>query len=69
MLFVGFYVVLIIHAEMYWKWFIVPGTIYAVERVLRSKAVNLVRYGRTYIVQGNCLPSKVIQNDNFCNLI
>ncbi|XP_062502529.1 NADPH oxidase 5-like [Corticium candelabrum] len=59
MLFVGFYVVLIIHAEMYWKWFIVPGTIYAVERVLRSKAVNLVRYGRTYIVQGNCLPSKV----------
>ena len=65
MLFTVFYVVQIIHSENFWKWFIVPGTAYAVERVLRSKPVHLARYGRTYIVQGNAMPSKVYSTSTF----
>jgi hypothetical protein len=59
LLFIVFYAVQIIHSEHFWKWFLVPGAVYALERLLRSKIVHLARYGRTYIIQGKTLPSKV----------
>ena len=58
-LFVVWYIFLILHATDFWKWFIGPGLIYILERILRSRWVKLARYGRTYIQEGILLPSKV----------
>jgi predicted ferric reductase len=60
MLYWFFYIAMILHAENFWKWFLVPGTIYVLERIWRSRWVKLARYGHTYILQGILLPSKVI---------
>ena len=53
------YVLLILHATDFWKWFIVPGLLYIVERVLRSKIFKYWQHGRMYIKEGSLLPSKV----------
>lgn len=59
-LFVLFYIILILHAPDFWKWFIVPALIYIAERIYRSKLFKFIRYGRTYIHAANVLPSKVL---------
>ncbi|RDD42245.1 NADPH oxidase 5 [Trichoplax sp. H2] len=59
LLFVPWFALLIIHCPNFWHWFIVPGSIYVLERIYRSKFVKLARYGRTYIIAANMLPSKV----------
>lgn len=58
-LFIVWYIVLILHGPHFWKWFIGPALFYIFERILRSKIIKLVRYGRTYIQEGILLPSKV----------
>ena len=59
-LFILWYVLLILHATDFWKWFLVPGLIYILERIIRSKWIKLVRYGRIYIKEASLLPSKVM---------
>ena len=58
-LFFLWYIVLILHGPNFWAWFLVPGFIYIVERILRSRFIKLARYGRTYVQKGILLPSKV----------
>ena len=58
-LFILWYILLILHATHFWIWFIVPGLLYVLERILRSKVIKLARYGRTYIQKGFLLPSRV----------
>ena len=58
-LYVVWYIILILHASNYWKWFVIPALIYAGEYILRLKITKLVRYGKTYIEEGILLPSKV----------
>ncbi len=58
-LFVPWYVFLVLHGTHFWKWFLMSGLLYVVERILRSKWVKLARHGRTYILEGILLPSKV----------
>ncbi|XP_065906157.1 NADPH oxidase 5-like isoform X2 [Dysidea avara] len=59
LLFVLFYILLILHGRNFWKWFLVPGAIYILERIMRSKWVKLAKYGRTFISEGILLPSRV----------
>ena len=61
-LFVFWYIILILHSPHFWKWFIGPAVIYITERILRSKIVKFIHYGRTYIEEVNLLPSKVSTN-------
>ena len=58
-LFILWYILLILHATHFWKWFLVPGLAYIIEMILRSKVIKLARYGRTYVQEGILLPSKV----------
>ena len=58
-LFVIWYIALILHGPHFWKWFIGPAVIYITERILRSKILKFIQYGRTYIEEVNLLPSKV----------
>ncbi|XP_038049644.1 NADPH oxidase 5-like [Patiria miniata] len=54
-----FWILLILHATTFWMWFILPGTLYAVERFLRLKLVRRARDGRTYIKKAVVLPANV----------
>ncbi|CAG9792290.1 unnamed protein product [Diatraea saccharalis] len=53
-----FWVLLIFHGPNFWKWFVVPGTIYVVEKILRFAWMRSKR-GKTYISSGVLLPSRV----------
>lgn len=58
LLYVPFWILMIFHGPNFWKWFVVPGTIYAIERIRRLAWVHAQR-GKTYISSGLLLPSKV----------
>nr|CAD7198632.1 unnamed protein product [Timema douglasi] len=58
LLYIPFWVLVIFHAPNFWKWFVVPGVIYVVERLLRLAWMRSER-GKTYISSGLLLPSRV----------
>ncbi|XP_043204589.1 NADPH oxidase 5-like isoform X2 [Amphibalanus amphitrite] len=58
LLYVPFYILLILHAPHFWHWFIVPGLLYLLERLIRLVRTK-TGHGRTYISSGILLPSKV----------
>ncbi|XP_069102288.1 NADPH oxidase 5-like isoform X2 [Argopecten irradians] len=59
MLYILFWILLIIHGSNFWKWFVGPGVIFIIEKLLRSKLIKKARYGDTYIEKVNLLPSGV----------
>jgi len=59
LLYIPFWFLVIIHGPNFWKWFIIPGTIFVIERVLRFIWMRSNR-GKTYVSSGILLPSKVI---------
>lgn len=58
LLYVPFWILLILHGPNFWKWFILPGCVYAIERIMRLVSMKSER-GKTYISSGLLLPSKV----------
>ena len=58
LLYIPFWILTIFHGPNFWKWFIVPGVIYLIERVRRLVWLRSQR-GKTYISSGLLLPSKV----------
>lgn len=58
MLYVPFWILLLLHGPNFWKWFIIPGLGYLLERAIRLSARSS-RRGKTYISSGLLLPSKV----------
>jgi hypothetical protein len=57
-----YYPILIIHAQNYWKWFIVPLTFMVFERIYTCFRIQSASYGETLIKDVNLLSSKVSQN-------
>ena len=57
LLFIVYLGLLIIHAPEFWKWLLIPGLIYIVERIYRTIATT-VGSGKSHIVEGNVLPSR-----------
>lgn len=58
LMYVPFWVLLILHGPNYWKWFLLPGHLYLLERLMRLAWMKSER-GKTYISSGLLLPSKV----------
>ncbi|KAL5288492.1 NOX5 family protein [Megaselia abdita] len=58
LLYIPFWFLVILHGPNFWKWFIIPGFIYLVERIMRFVWMKSKR-GKTYISSGLLLPSKV----------
>ncbi|XP_043193390.1 NADPH oxidase 5-like isoform X4 [Amphibalanus amphitrite] len=58
LLYVPYMILLILHGPNFWKWVIVPGVIYLLERMVRFLR-SRTGQGRTYISSGILLPSKV----------
>lgn len=45
-----------IHCANFWKWFVVPGLVFMLEKII---GIAVSRMGGLYIVEVNLLPSKV----------
>ncbi|KAK6643680.1 hypothetical protein RUM43_005190 [Polyplax serrata] len=58
LLYVPYWLLLIFHGPNFWKWFVGPGIIYVIERVIRIVWLQSER-GKTYISSGLLLPSRV----------
>ena len=59
LLYMVFWILCIIHGSNFWKWFVGPGVIFVLEKLLRSKLIKRARYGKMYIEKVNLLPSGV----------
>lgn len=51
--------IMLIHGKQFWKWLLIPGTLYAIERILRYRKTKSHKLGDTYISEAILLPSKV----------
>lgn len=47
---------LMVHCANFWKWFVVPGLVFLLEKIV---GIAVSRMGGLYIVEVNLLPSKV----------
>ncbi|KAH8269531.1 hypothetical protein KR018_005832 [Drosophila ironensis] len=59
LLYVPFWILCLFHGPNFWKWFLLPGLVYIVERALRYIWMR-GDHGKTYISSGLLLPSKVV---------
>lgn len=59
LLYIAFFVLVLLHGPNFWKWFLIPGCIFVIERALRFIWMRSDR-GKTYVSSGIILPSKVI---------
>jgi hypothetical protein len=59
MLYVVFWILVLLHGPHFWKWFIVPGVLFIMEKISRSKFIKMARFGETFIEEVNLLPSGV----------
>ena len=57
-MYIPFWILLIFHGPNFWKWFVVPGIVYIIERLIRMIWLQSDR-GKTYISSGLLLPSRV----------
>ncbi|XP_050305865.1 NADPH oxidase 5 [Anthonomus grandis grandis] len=57
LMYVPFWILLLLHGPNFWKWFIIPGVAYLIERI--SRVDTMSNKGKTYISSGLLLPSKV----------
>ncbi|XP_028167953.1 NADPH oxidase 5, partial [Ostrinia furnacalis] len=58
LLYIPFWVLLLFHGPNFWKWFVLPGTVYVIERVVRLVWMRS-EHGKSYISSGILLPSRV----------
>lgn len=55
------WVLLVVHCANFWKWFVVPGLAFLLEKIV---GVAVSRMGGLYIVEVNLLPSKVANTNS-----
>lgn len=51
---------LMVHCANFWKWFVVPGLLFLLEKIV---GIAVSRIGGLYIVEVNLLPSKVKESE------
>ncbi|XP_026166684.1 NADPH oxidase 5 [Mastacembelus armatus] len=54
--YVWVWALLVVHCANFWKWFVVPGLVFLLEKIV---GIAVSRIGGLYIVEVNLLPSKV----------
>ena len=58
LLYIPFWIALIIHGPNFWKWFLGPGTLFIIEKIVRFHH-RWAAHGRTYISSATVFPSRV----------
>lgn len=59
MLYAPFWIILIIHAEVFWYYLVLPLTMFIIEKILGSRLIKKARYGDIFITEVGLLPSGV----------
>ena len=50
-------VIMLVHAPRFWKWLLVPGVLYVIEKILRYRKSRSNKHGETFIMEAIVLPS------------
>jgi len=58
-------IIMLIHAPRFWKWLLIPGTLYIIEKILRYRKSRSNKHGETFIMEAILLPSQVFINKKF----
>jgi len=58
LLYIPFWIALIIHGPNFWKWFLGPGTLFIIEKIVRFH-LRWAAHGKTYISSATVFPSRV----------
>lgn len=59
MLTIPWLLIMLLHAPNFWKWLLLPGLCYTIEKVLRYRKIRSNKFGDTFIMESYVLPSKV----------
>ncbi|CAF1166761.1 unnamed protein product [Adineta ricciae] len=53
-------IIMLVHAPRFWKWVLLPGVLYIIEKILRYRKSRSNKHGETFIMEAILLPSQVI---------
>jgi hypothetical protein len=53
-------IIMMFHGPRFWKWLLIPGSLYAIEKILRYRKSRSNKHGETFIMEAILLPSQVI---------
>ena len=67
-LYIFYWILLILHAPNFWKWFIVPCILFIIEKLYRF-GNSMSQKGKTWVTTGVILPSKVGIITEFCTIL
>ena len=56
---IPFLLIMLFHGKQFWKWLLVPGLLYTIEKILKFKKIRSNKFGDTFISEATLLPSKV----------
>jgi hypothetical protein len=52
-------IIMLLHGPSFWKWLLIPGTLYAFEKIQRYHKSRSHKHGETFIMEAILLPSQV----------
>ncbi len=50
---------MLFHGPTFWKWLVLPGSLYLIEKILRYRKSRSLKHGETFIMEAIILPSQV----------
>jgi hypothetical protein len=59
MLTIPWLIILLFHGPVFWKWFLIPSSLYIIEKVLRYRKSRSNKHGETFVMEAILLPSQV----------
>jgi hypothetical protein len=55
-------IIMLVHGPRFWKWLLIPGSLYVIEKILRYRKSRSNKHGETFIMEAILLPSQVYIN-------
>ncbi len=52
-------IIMLLHGPNFWKWLVLPGSLYLIEKILRYRKSRSLKHGETFIMEAIILPSQV----------
>jgi hypothetical protein len=56
-------VIMLVHGPRFWKWLLIPGILYVIEKILRYRKSRSNKHGETFIMEAILLPSQVFSDE------
>jgi hypothetical protein len=62
-------IIMLVHGPRFWKWLLIPGSLYVIEKILRYRKSRSNKHGETFIMEAILLPSQVFLHENLISFI